>query len=71
MSFHVGSQCMHPISYSKGITEIGNIIKKQKLYPIILMLEVDFLQYILILIPQSLDNYFDEIKKKFRKFKYK
>ena len=28
LSFHVGSQCMHPISYAKGITEIGNIIKK-------------------------------------------
>ena len=25
LSFHVGSQCMHPISYSKGITEIGCI----------------------------------------------
>ena len=25
LSFHVGSQCMHPISYSKGIDEIGNI----------------------------------------------
>ena len=35
LSFHVGSQCMHPISYSKGINEIGNIIKKQKFYPII------------------------------------
>ena len=23
LSFHVGSQCMHPISYSKGIIEIG------------------------------------------------
>ena len=30
LSFHVGSQCMHPISYSKGINEIGNIIKKTK-----------------------------------------
>ena len=30
LSFHVGSQCMHPISYSKGIAEIGNIIKKTK-----------------------------------------
>ena len=30
LSFHVGSQCMHPISYTKGITEIGNIIKKTK-----------------------------------------
>ena len=32
LSFHVGSQCMHPISYSKGIFEIGNIIKNQILY---------------------------------------
>ena len=28
LSFHVGSQCMHPISYAKGIVDIGNIIKK-------------------------------------------
>jgi len=27
LSFHVGSQCMHPISYAKGITEIGNNIR--------------------------------------------
>ena len=33
LSFHVGSQCMHPISYSKGINEIGNIIKKTKIIP--------------------------------------
>ena len=33
LSFHVGSQCMHPISYSKGIFEIGNIIKKTKIIP--------------------------------------
>ena len=32
LSFHVGSQCMHKISFSKGIEEIGNIIKKQKLF---------------------------------------
>ena len=32
ISFHVGSQCMHKISYSKGIHEIGNIIKKTKNY---------------------------------------
>ena len=31
LSFHVGSQCMHPISYSKGISEISNIIKKTKI----------------------------------------
>ena len=30
LSFHVGSQCMHPISYTKGIEEIGNIIKTYK-----------------------------------------
>ena len=69
LSFHVGSQCMHPISYSKGIADIGNIIKKQKLFLIILILVVDFLLYILILVPQSLDNYFEEIKKGLTKFK--
>ena len=31
ISFHVGSQCMHKISYSKGIREIENIIKKTKI----------------------------------------
>ena len=25
LSFHVGSQCMHPISYAKGIREVGNL----------------------------------------------
>ena len=33
LSFHVGSQCMHPISYAKGIKEIGNIIKRTKIIP--------------------------------------
>ena len=33
LSFHVGSQCMHPISYAKGIREVGNIIKKTKIVP--------------------------------------
>ena len=33
LSFHVGSQCMHPISYRKGIKEIGNIIKRTKIIP--------------------------------------
>ena len=33
LSFHVGSQCMHPISYTKGIAEIGNIIKRTKILP--------------------------------------
>ena len=30
LSFHVGSQCMHPISYAKGIRDVANIIKKTK-----------------------------------------
>ena len=33
LSFHVGSQCMHPFSYAKGITEVGNIIKRTKILP--------------------------------------
>ena len=34
ISFHVGSQCMHPIFlFAKGISEIGNIIKKTKIVP--------------------------------------
>ena len=28
ISFHVGSQCMHKISFAKAINEVGNIIKK-------------------------------------------
>ena len=33
ISFHVGSQCMHKISFSKAISEVGNIIKKTKIIP--------------------------------------
>jgi len=63
LSFHVGSQCMHPISYSKGITEIGNIIKKTKIIPNYINVGGGFPTIYPDLIPQSLDNYFDEIKK--------
>ena len=63
LSFHVGSQCMHPISYSKGITEIGNIIKKTKIIPNYINVGGGFPTVYPDLIPQSLDNYFDEIKK--------
>ena len=49
LSFHVGSQCMHPISYAKGISEIGNIIKKTKIILITSMLVVVFQLFILIL----------------------
>ena len=63
LSFHVGSQCMHPISYSKGIQEIGNIIKKTKINPDYINVGGGFPTIYPDLIPQSLDNYINEIKK--------
>ena len=63
LSFHVGSQCMHPISYAKGIIEIGNIIKKTKIIPDYINVGGGFPTIYPDLIPQSIDNYFDEIKK--------
>ena len=63
LSFHVGSQCMHPISYSKGINEIGNIIKKTKIIPDFINIGGGFPTIYPDLIPQSLDNYMEEIKK--------
>ena len=63
LSFHVGSQCMHPISYAKGITEIGNIIKKTKIIPDYINVGGGFPTIYPDLVPQSLENYFDEIKK--------
>ena len=63
LSFHVGSQCMHPISYAKGITEIGNVIKKTKIIPNYINVGGGFPTVYPDLIPQSLDNYFNEIKK--------
>ena len=62
LSFHVGSQCMHPISYTKGIAEIGNIIKKTKIIPDYINVGGGFPTIYPDLIPQSLDNYFKEIK---------
>ena len=69
LSFHVGSQCMHPISYAKGITEIGNIIKKTKIIPNYINVGGGFPTIYPDLIPQSLDNYFDEIKKSLENLK--
>jgi ornithine decarboxylase len=63
LSFHVGSQCMHPISYAKGITDIGNIIKKTKIIPDYINIGGGFPAIYPDLIPQSLDSYFEEIKK--------
>ena len=63
LSFHVGSQCMHPISYTKGIAEIGNIIKKTKIIPNYINVGGGFPTIYPDLIPQSLDNYLEEIKR--------
>ncbi len=62
LSFHVGSQCMHPISYTKGINEIRNIIKKTKIVPDYLNVGGGFPTIYPDLIPRSLENYFKEIK---------
>ena len=63
LSFHVGSQCMHPISYAKGIIDIGNIIKKTKIIPDYINIGGGFPAIYPDLVPQSLDSYFEEIKK--------
>ena len=69
LSFHVGYQCMHPISYAKGITEIGNIIKRTKILPNYINIGGGFPAIYPDLIPQSLDNYFEEIKKSLKNLK--
>jgi ornithine decarboxylase len=69
LSFHVGSQCMHPISYHKGIKEIGDIIKKTKINPDYINVGGGFPTIYPDLIPQSLDNYLSEIKKSLRDLK--
>ena len=63
LSFHVGSQCMHPISYVKGISEVGNIIKKTKIIPDYINIGGGFPAIYPDLVPQPLENYFEEIKK--------
>jgi len=69
LSFHVGSQCMHPISYAKGIIEIGNIIKRTKIIPHYINVGGGFPTIYPDLVPQSLDNYFEEIKKSLKNLK--
>ena len=71
LSFHVGSQCMHPISYAKGIADIGNIIKKTKIIPDYINIGGGFPAIYPDLVPQSLDNYFEEIKKSLINLKLK
>jgi len=71
LSFHVGSQCMNPISYAKGISEIGNIIKKTKIVPDVINIGGGFPTIYPDLVPQSLDNYFDEINKNLKNLNLK
>ena len=69
LSFHVGSQCMHPISYSKGINEIKYIIKKTKIVPDVINIGGGFPTIYPDLVPQSLNSYFEEIKNSLNKLK--
>ena len=69
LSFHVGSQCMHPISYAKGILEIRNIIKKTKIIPDYINVGGGFPTIYPDLIPHNLIDYFNEIKKGLKSLK--
>ena len=65
LSFHVGSKCMHPISYAKGIRDLGNIIKKTKIIPDFINVGGGFPSVYPDLNPLPLENYTNEIKKAF------
>ena len=62
ISFHVGSQCMHKISFSKGLKEISNIIKKTKIIPDTINVGGGFPSIYPDLKPEPLENYFNEIR---------
>ncbi len=69
ISFHVGSQCMHKVSFSKALNEIGNIIKKTKIIPDIINVGGGFPSIYPDLRPEPLDNYIEEIKRSFKSLK--
>ncbi|MDC0618900.1 type III PLP-dependent enzyme [Pelagibacteraceae bacterium] len=69
ISFHVGSQCMDKISYSKGIQEVGNIIKKTKIIPDIINIGGGFPAIYPDLRPEPLSSYMEEIKKGLKNLK--
>ena len=62
ISFHVGSQCMHKISFTKAIKEVGNIIKKTKITPDIINVGGGFPSIYPDLNPEPLEGYLNEIK---------
>jgi len=63
ISFHVGSQCMHKISFFKGLNEIKNIIKKTKIIPDVINIGGGFPSIYPDLKPEPLENYIKEIKR--------
>ena len=67
ISFHVGSQCMHKISFAKAICEVGNIIKKTKIIPDIINVGGGFPSIYPDLNPEPLDDYLNEIKRSIAK----
>jgi ornithine decarboxylase len=69
ISFHVGSQCMHKISFTKAIAEVGNIIKKTKITPDIINVGGGFPSVYPDLNPEPLNNYMEEIKNALIKLK--
>ena len=56
---------MHPISYAKGIRDLGNIIKKTKIIPDFINVGGGFPSVYPDLNPLPLENYTNEIKKAF------
>ena len=67
ISFHVGSQCMHKISFTKAISEVGNIIKKTKIIPDIINVGGGFPSIYPDLNPEPVESYLDEIKRSIAK----
>ena len=67
ISFHVGSQCMHKVSFTKAIKEVGSIIKKTKIIPDIINVGGGFPSVYPDLNPEPLENYLNEIKNSIKK----
>ena len=67
ISFHVGSQCMHKVSFAKAISEIGSIIRKTKVIPDIINVGGGFPSVYPDLNPEPLENYLNEIKNSIKK----
>ena len=70
LSFHVGSQCMHPISYSKGISVIVSIIKRTKIVPDYINIGGGFPTIYPDLVPQPIESYFQEIENSLKKIRF-